>query len=145
MSRQDTIHQNTQKFNEDCVAFDIELQDLENNIPQSAWEMVAPNIAQDVKTTNIQGFYTLQNIEQEKEHTTDRVSHDNTTNTTDTLCMLYVKAAQRQDMNFHDYYRNICNLNTEQCHIVTYNRPWCKSYINAVRHGKKNKKDTEFF
>ena len=55
------------KFNEDCcVAFDIDLQYLENNITQYAWEMVAPNIAQDDRTTNVQGFYTLQNEEQEK-------------------------------------------------------------------------------
>ena len=47
------------------MAFDIDLQDLENNIPQSAWEMVAPNIAQDDRTTNVQGLYTLQNEEQE--------------------------------------------------------------------------------
>ena len=33
------------------MAFDLDLQDLEKNIPQSAWEMVAPNIAQDDKTT----------------------------------------------------------------------------------------------
>ena len=45
--KQDIIRQNVQKFNEDCAAFGINLQDLENNIPQSAWEMVAPNIAQD--------------------------------------------------------------------------------------------------
>ena len=45
------MHQNAQKFNEDCVAFDIDLQDLEHNLPQSAWEMVAPNIAQDDRTT----------------------------------------------------------------------------------------------
>ena len=62
MSKQNIIHQNAKKkFNEDCVAFDVDLQDLENNIPQSAWEMVAPNIAQDDRTTDIQGFYTLQN------------------------------------------------------------------------------------
>ena len=94
ISKQDIIHQNAQKFNEDCVAFDIDLQDLENNIPQSAWEMVAPNIAQDDRTTNVQGFYTLQNKEQGNEHTTDGVSHDNTRNTTDTLCMLYTKVAK---------------------------------------------------
>ena len=35
------------RFNEDCVAFDLDLQDLENNIPQSTWEMVAPHITQD--------------------------------------------------------------------------------------------------
>ena len=56
MSKQDIIHQNAKKFNEDCVAFDMDLQDLENNIPQSAWEMVAPNIAQDDRTTNVKGF-----------------------------------------------------------------------------------------
>ena len=103
ISKQHIIYQNAQKFNEECVAFDIDLQDLENNIPQSAWEMVAPNIAQDDRTTTVQGFYTLQNKEQGKEDTTDAVSHENTRNTTDTLCMLYAKAAKRQDMNFHDY------------------------------------------
>ena len=101
ISKQDIIHQNAQKFNEDCVAFNIDLQNLENNIPQSAWEMVAPNIAQDDGTTHVQGFYTLQNQEQGKEDTTETVSHENTTNTTDTLCMLYAKAAKRQDMNFY--------------------------------------------
>ena len=137
IGKQDIIHQNTQKFNEECVAFDIDLQDLENNIPQSAWEMVAPNIAQDDTTTNVQGFYTLQNHKQAKEDITDTLSHDNIQNTTDTLCMLYAKAVKRQDMNLHDYCTHIRNLNTKQHHIVMYNTAWCKSYINAVRHGKK--------
>ena len=118
ISKQDIIHQNAQKFNEECVAFDIDLQDLENNIPQSAWEMVAPNIAQDDGTTNVQGFNTLQNQEQGKEDTTDPLSHDNTRNTTDTLCMLYAKAAIRQDMNFHDYCTHVCNFNIDQYNIL---------------------------
>ena len=100
ISKQDIIHQNAQKFNEDCVAFDIDLQDLENNIPQSAWEMVAPNIAQDDRTTNVQGFYTLQNQEQGKEDTTDTVSHDNTRNTTDTLCMFICKSSKKAGYEF---------------------------------------------
>ena len=77
----------------------MDLQDLENNISQSTWEMVTPNIAQDDRTTNVHGFCTLQNEKQEKEDTTDALSHDNTRNTTDTLCMLYANAAKRQDMN----------------------------------------------
>ena len=81
MSKQDIIHQNAKKYNEDCAAFDMDLQDLENNIPQSAWENVAPNIAQDDRTTNVEGFYTLQNDQQEKEDTIDAVSHDNNRNT----------------------------------------------------------------
>ena len=144
MSKQDIIHQNAKKINEDCVAFDMHLQDLENNIPQSAWEMVAPNIAQDDRTTNVEGFYTLQNEQQEKEDTIDAVSHDNTRNTRDTLCMLYAKAAKRQDMNFQDYCRHVCNLNTDQCHIVMYNRAWCKSYINAVRYRENQKRVQNF-
>ena len=94
MSKRNIICQNAKKINEDCVVLDVDLQDLEHNIPQSAWEMVAPNIAQDDSMTNIQGFYTLQNEEQEKEDTTDALSHDNTKNTTGTLCMLYAKAAK---------------------------------------------------
>ena len=37
ISKQDIIHQNAKRFKEDCVTFDLDLQDLENNIPQSAW------------------------------------------------------------------------------------------------------------
>ena len=33
------------------MAFDIDIQDLEHNIPQSAWEMVTSNIAHDDSTT----------------------------------------------------------------------------------------------
>ena len=33
ISRQDIIHQNAKRFNENCVAFDLDMQDLENNIP----------------------------------------------------------------------------------------------------------------
>ena len=118
------------------MAFNLDMQDFENNIPQSAWEMVAPNIVQDDRTTHVQGFYTLQN-EQEIEDTIDTVCHDNSRNKGDTLCMSYAKAAKRQDMNFQDYCRQVDTLNKDQCHIVMYNRAWCKSYINALRHGEK--------
>ena len=45
---------------------------------QSAWEMVAPNVVQDDRTTHVQGFSTLQNYQQEKEETIGTVCHDNT-------------------------------------------------------------------
>ena len=53
MRRQDIIHHNAKKFSEVCVGFDLDLQGLENNIPQSAWEMISLNIAQDDRTTNV--------------------------------------------------------------------------------------------
>ena len=85
--KQDIIHQKAKRFNEDCVAFDLDLQDLENNIPQSEWEMVAPNILQDGRTTHVQGFFTLQNEQQENEDTINTVCHDNTINK---RCIVYV-------------------------------------------------------
>ena len=94
--------------------------------------MVAPNIVQDDRTTHVQGFSTLQTEQQEKEDTIDTVHDDNTRNKRDKLSMLYAKAAKMQD-----YCRHVCTLNRDQCHIVMYNRAWCKSYINALRHGKK--------
>ena len=54
------------KINEDCMAFDVDINDLENNIPQSAWEMVAPNIGQDNTITHLQGFSTLQHDQTEQ-------------------------------------------------------------------------------
>ena len=111
MSKQDIIHNNAKRFNEVCVAFDLDLQDLENNIPQSAWEVVAPNIAQNDRTTNVQDYCTLQNEEQEKEDIIDVVCHESTRNKRDTLCMLYAKVVKRQDMNFQDYCRCVQTMN----------------------------------
>ena len=107
--------------------------------------MVAPNIVQDDRTTHVQGFSILQSKQQEKEDTIDTVCDDNTRNKRDKLLMLYAKAAKRQDMNLQDYCRYVCTLNKDQPHVVIYNRAWCKSYINALRHIKKSKKDIEFF
>ena len=98
--------------------------------------MVAPNIGQDDTITHLQGFSTL-NEQNEKEDTIDTVCGDNIRNKIDTLSMLYAKAAKRQDMNFQEYCKYVHTLNKEQCHIVMYNRAWCKSYINAQRHGEK--------
>ena len=119
------------------MAFNVDLGDLENNIPQSAWEMVAPNIGQNDTITHLQGFSTLQNEETEKEDTIDTVCDDNTRNKRDKLSLLYAKAAKRQDMNFQEYCKYVCTLNKKQHHIVMYNRAWCKSYINAQRHREK--------
>ena len=73
----------------------------------------------------------------EKEDTIDTVCDDTTRNKRDTFPILYAKAAKRQDMNFQDFYKYVCTLNKDQCHIVMYNRAWGKSYINAQRHGEK--------
>ena len=130
ISKQDIIHQNAKRFNEDCVAFDLDLQDLENKISQSAWEMVAPNYSAGWQNNSVQDFSTLQS-EQEKEDTIDTVCDDNTRNKRDKLLMLYAKAAKGKT------WISCMHLEQRSCHIVMYSRAWCKSYINALRHGKK--------
>ena len=62
------------------MAFDVDLQDSEYNIPQSAWEVVAPNIGQDDTMTHLQDFSTLQHEETEQEDAIDTVCDDNTRN-----------------------------------------------------------------
>ena len=110
INKQDIIYQNVEKFNEDCVAFDVDLEDLENNIPQSAWEMVAPNIGQNDTIIHLQGFSTLQNEETEQEDTIDTVCDHNTRNKRGKMSVLYAKAAKTQDMNFQEYCKYVCTL-----------------------------------
>ena len=54
------------------------------------------------------------------------------------------KSSKKAGYEFQDYCRRVCNLDTDQCYIVMYNRAWCKSYTNAVRHGKKQKRIQNF-
>ena len=53
ISKRDIIHKNAKRFNEDYVEFDLYLQDFQNNILQSVWEVATPNIVQDDRTTNL--------------------------------------------------------------------------------------------
>ena len=92
------------------------MSDLENNIPQSAWEMVAPNIRHDDTFTHLQGFSTLQHEQTEQEDTIDTVCDDNIRSKKDKLSMLHAKAAKRQDMNFQEYCKYI-GLHLEHSNI----------------------------
>ena len=66
---------------------------MEHNIPQSAWEMLLQILHMMIVQQMPQVFSTIQN-QDITEDTTHEESHDNTRNTTDTLCMLYEKAAK---------------------------------------------------
>ena len=108
-------------------------EDLENNIPQSVWNLAAPSIAQDDDTTRSHGYNTIQKLTEEQIHDTDIALEANTEHHHDQLAQLYGKASRQQDISLHEYCTYIRNLNTEQCHIVMFNRAWCKSYVNARR------------
>ena len=40
-------------------------------------------------------------------------------------------------MTFQEYCSRMLSLNTKQHETVMYNRAWCKSYIDGMRHGQK--------
>ena len=114
------------KFNEDCELFDVLVDDIENDTMQSAWDLVAPSIAQDDAITSSKGCSTLQ------QHSCEPGTHGITTGdssgTKDLLSKLYEKAAKRQFIHFQDYCKKVSSLNDEQQHMVMFNRAWCKIY-----------------
>ena len=136
--KQETVHANAEHFNEECEVFDMLPEDVENNILQCAWDLAAPNIAQDDAATNQLGFSTVQEQTEETPHLQHTSGQDsNKTAKVDPLSQLYSKAAKKQTMDFQEYCKQIRTLNAKQRHIVMYNRAWCKSYINANQKGEK--------
>ena len=133
VAKQDSIHANAEHFNDDCELFDLVPEDLENNIPQSVWDLAAPSIAQDDDTTRSCGYETIQKLTEEQLHDTDIALEATREHCHDQLAQLYGKAAWQQDISLHEYCTYMRNLNREQCHIIMFNRAWCKSYVNARR------------
>ena len=115
IAKQETVHENSQHFNDDCEIFDLSEQDVDNNLPQSTWDLTAPCIAQEDGLTLNQGFTTIPNLNEEKLPDTDIVlDSNNTQKHHDVLLKLYSKAANREYMNFTKNCKHIRSLNTEQ-------------------------------
>ena len=137
ISKQEVINENSQHFNDDCEIFDLSEQDFENNLPQSAWDLTSPCIAQEDGITLDQGFTTIQKLTEEKLPDTDiALDCNNTEKHHDFLLKLYSKAANREHISFTEYCKQIRSLNDEQRHIVMFNRQWCKNYVHAVRQNR---------
>ena len=138
VAKKHIIQPNAQHFNDDCQLFDLSLEDVENEIPQSVWDLTSPSIAQDDANTSNEGYGTIQKLTEEQVNDTDKAldanNHDKQHHQ---LAQLYEKAARHHDMTFHEYCLQIRCLNTEQCHIVMFNRAWCKSYIHAMKKKEK--------
>ena len=101
-------------------------------------ESVAPTIPEGDKRCKVGTFQTLQEgLEETSNENIYGPPDDNRTKSnTNPLSMLYSKAAKRQNMSFHEYCSHFRMLNKGQKHIVMYSRAWCKSYINALKHGR---------
>ena len=99
------------KFNQDCELFDVLVYDIENDTMQSAWDLVAPSIAQDDATSS-EGCSTLQ--QHSYEPGTHGITTGDSSGTKDLLSKLYEKAAKKQFMHFQDYCKKVLPLNDEQ-------------------------------
>ena len=121
-----------------CQLFDLSPEDVENEIPQSVWDLTAPSIAQDDANTSNEGYNTIQKLTEEQVNDTDRaLDANNQDKQYHQLAKLYEKAARHDNMTFHEYCAQIQSLNTEQHHTVMFNRVWCKSYIHAMKNKEK--------
>ena len=136
ISKQTIIHSNAAQFNDDCELFDLSQEDIDRNIMQTAWDLVAPTIAQEDVQTQEVGFDTVQERSEEWGNMQYRGNGQDQP-MRDPLCRLYEKAAKRQHMAFSDYCMYMRSLNAEQLQIVMFNWAWCKKYISSVRNGKK--------
>ena len=131
--KQYLIQEAANKFNEDCALFDESIDDIENDMMQSAWNLVALLIAQDDAITSFEVCSTLQ--QHSYEHSTHGITTDDSSGTKDILSKLYEKAAKKQFMHFQDYCKKVQSLNDEQRHMVMFNRAWCKKYVHSLRCG----------
>ena len=118
-------------------------QDVENNLPQSTWDLTAPCIAQEDGLTLNQGFTTIQKLTEEKLPDTDiALDSNNTQKIHGVLLKLYSKAANREYMNFTEYCKHIRSLNTEQkthCYVQqTMVQKLCPCSVTKL-------KDIEYF
>ena len=127
IAKQDKIVSNANKFNDNCELFDISPDDLENNIPQSVWESTSKLISQKDAVTKKDGYSTLQKLTEEQVNDTDlALDYNNMHSHHDQLVKIYSKATNPKKMTFTEYCAFMQSLNSEQYHIVMYNRSWCR-------------------
>ena len=136
IAKQHRIVSNANKFNNDCEVFDVSPDEIENNIPQSVWNLASPLISQEDAQTNRYGFITLQKLSEENINDTDiALDYNNLYTDDDPLIKIYMKAAHPKEMTFTEYCSCMRLLNS-QLHVVMYNRLWCKQFITALHENK---------
>ena len=96
------------KFNEDCELFDVSVDDIENDTMQSAWDLVAPSIAQDDAIMSSEGCSTLQRHSYEPG--THGITTGDSSGTKDLLSKIYEKAEKKQFIHFQDYCKKVCTI-----------------------------------
>ena len=76
------------------------------------------------------GFTTVQKLTEEEINDTElALDYNNVQTHKDPLIKIYSKAANPNEMIFTEY----CS---QQCHIVMYNRLWCRGYVHASQQNQ---------
>ncbi len=104
----------------------------ENNIPEHAWNMIAPNTESVQAHSLADGSETLTEVSQE-----DIDYNTNLLSTTQTcLRSRFETAANKQEIPASQYRTLLRGLNTKQGQIVMFHRRWCKKAVLALKQGK---------
>ena len=98
--KQHIIQEVANKFNDDCDIFDLSVHDIENDTMQSAWDLVAPSLAQEDAITSSKGCSTLQLSTYEKENDAHGIIPGDSPCSKDVLLKLYEKVAKKQIYEF---------------------------------------------
>ena len=110
-------------MNDDCELFDLSPEDIENNIPQSVWDLTTATIAKDNAKTLVQGYTMVQKFTQEFDDTDIQLDQTKSHHIhSDSLGKLNTKAVTLNEITFSDYCKHIRSLNEQQHHIVMFNR-----------------------
>ena len=134
-ARRDVVVGNAQVFNDDCEAFDIDVDTIDG-FNDSIWDLVAPSVSADDLLTTKMGFTTLQE-HSENERYASSVPPAGPSLPADALSKLYFQAVGKQGLKFQTYCGHVCQLNAKQRDIVMFNRMWCKNFIHKFRCGQK--------
>ena len=92
--KQHIIQEVANKFNDDCDVLDLSVNDIENDTMQSAWDLVAPSIAQEDAITSSKGCSTLQLNTYEKENDVHGIITGDSSYLKDVPSELHEKAAK---------------------------------------------------
>ena len=96
LSKQETIHTNAHNFNDDCEVFDLSPEDIDNNVPESVWDSISPNIQND--ETN--GFTTVQKLTEELIPDTNIALQDHDTFKTRLTIKTVLKSCKQETCQF---------------------------------------------
>ncbi len=123
-----TVVDNEQKY----TLADIEgLEIDENNIPDHAWNHIAPNTESTQAQSRAQGSEQLTDVSQED--IDNNANLFTSTNSGGSLHARFETAASKQEIPPSQYRELVRGLNAKQRQMVMYHRRWCKNAVLALK------------